>query len=163
IRHGLTLGELARLFNGEKQIGADLTVVAMKNWRREAWFDETGIAWLNPSPNMRNMVAATVYPGVGAIEGTTISVGGGTDRPVEQLGAPWVDGVALAAALNARALAGVRFYPTSFTPAAGAKFAGQPCHGVFIIVTDRDRLRPVRMGLEIASALIRLHGTKFDL
>ncbi|HKB12424.1 MAG TPA: serine hydrolase [Vicinamibacterales bacterium] len=163
IRHGLTLGELARLFNGEKQIGADLTVVAMKNWRREAWFDETGIAWLNPSPNMRNMVAATVYPGVGAIEGTNISVGRGTDTPFEQLGAPWVDGVALAAALNARALAGVRFYPTSFTPAAGAKFAGQPCHGVFIIVTDRDRLRPVRMGLEIASALIRLHGTKFDL
>jgi uncharacterized protein YbbC (DUF1343 family)/CubicO group peptidase (beta-lactamase class C family) len=163
IRHGLTLGELARLFNGEKQIGADLTVVAMKNWRRDEWFDDTGIAWINPSPNMRNMVAATVYPGVGAIEGTNLSVGRGTETPFEQFGAPWIDGVALAAALNGRALPGVRFYPVSFTPAAGAKFAGQACHGVFVIVTDRDRLRPVRLGLEIASALTRLHGAQFDL
>jgi uncharacterized protein YbbC (DUF1343 family)/CubicO group peptidase (beta-lactamase class C family) len=163
IRHGLTLGELARLFNGEKQIGADLTVVAMKNWRRDEWFDETGIAWMNPSPNMRNLVAATVYPGVGAIEGTNISVGRGTDTPFEQFGAPWIDGSALADALNARALPGVRFYPTSFTPSEGAKFAGQRCHGVFVIVTDRDQLRPVRVGLEIASALARRHGTQFDL
>ena len=163
IRHGLTLGELARLFNGEKAIGADLTVVPMKNWRRDEWFDETGIAWLNPSPNMRNMVAATVYPGVGAIEGTNISVGRGTDTPFEQFGAPWIDAVALAAALNGRALPGVRFYPTTFTPAAGAKLAGQLCHGVFVIVTDRDRLQPVRVGLEIASALTRLHGATFDL
>jgi uncharacterized protein YbbC (DUF1343 family) len=163
IRHGLTLGELARLFNGEKQIGADLTVVAMKNWRRAAWFDETGIAWMNPSPNMRNMVAATVYPGIGAIEGTNVSVGRGTDTPFEQFGAPWIDAVGLASALNARALPGVRFYPTSFTPAAGAKLAGQLCRGVFVIVTDRDRLRPVRVGLEIAAALTRLHGAQFDL
>jgi len=163
IRHGLTLGELARLFNGEQKIGADLTVVPMKNWRRDDWFDDTGVAWANPSPNMRNMVAATVYSGVGAIEGTNVSVGRGTDTPFEQVGAPWIDARQLAAALNARGIAGVRFYPVSFTPSAGAKLGGQPCHGVFLIVTDRDRLRPVRAGLEIASALSRLYGAQFRL
>jgi len=163
IRHGLTLGELARLFNGEKHVGADLTVVAMRNWRRDDWFDDTGIAWVNPSPNMRSLTAATIYPGVGAIEGTNISVGRGTDTPFERIGAPWIDGPALAASLNARALPGVRFYPISFTPAKGAKLGGQLCHGVYIIVTDRDRLRPVRVGLEIASALARLHGSAFAL
>jgi len=163
IRHGMTLGELARLFNGERTIGADLTVVAMKNWRRDDWFDDTGLAWTNPSPNMRNMVAAAVYPGIGAIEGTNISVGRGTDTPFEQLGAPWIDGRQLASALNARTIPGIRFYPVSFTPAAGAKLGGQPCHGVFLIVTDRDRLRPARLGLEIASALSRLYGAQFRL
>jgi uncharacterized protein YbbC (DUF1343 family)/CubicO group peptidase (beta-lactamase class C family) len=163
IRHGLTLGELARLFNSEKSIGADLTVVAMKNWRRDDWFDATGLAWANPSPNMRNMVAATVYPGVGALEGTNVSVGRGTDTPFEQLGAPWIDGPALAAALNARDLPGIRFYPVTFTPSAGAKLGGQACHGIFVIVTDRDRLKPVRVGLEIAAALTRRHGDQFKL
>ena len=163
IRHGLTIGELARLFNGEKGIGADLTVVPVKNWRRDDWFDDTGLAWVNPSPNMRNLVAATVYPGVGAIEGTNISVGRGTDTPFEQLGAPWVDGPALAAALNTSVLPGVRFYPVTFTPAAGAKLGGQACQGVFIIVTDRERIRPVRVGLQIAAALSRLHGQQFKL
>jgi uncharacterized protein YbbC (DUF1343 family)/CubicO group peptidase (beta-lactamase class C family) len=163
IRHGMTLGELARLFNGEKRIGADLTVIPMTNWRRGDWFDATGIAWTNPSPNMRNLVAATVYPGIGALEGTNLSVGRGTDTPFEQIGAPWIDGTALADALNARALAGIRFYPVTFTPAAGAKFAGQACHGVFLVVTDRDRLHPVRVGLEIASALTKRHGAQFTL
>jgi uncharacterized protein YbbC (DUF1343 family) len=166
IRHGMTIGELVRLLNGEGKIGADLTVVPMKQWRRDDWFDETGLAWINPSPNMRNMVAATVYPGIGAIEGTNISVGRGTDTPFEQVGAPWIDtagGVALAAALNARQLPGIRFYPVSFTPAAGTKFGGQTCHGVFLIVTDRDRLRPVRVGLEIASALSKMYGSQFRL
>ena len=163
VRHGLTIGELVRLFNGEARIGADLTVVPMKNWRRDDWFDDTGLAWVNPSPNMRNMVAATVYPGIGAIEGTNISVGRGTDTPFEQIGAPWIDGRALAAALNASALPGVRFYPVTFTPAADAKLGGQKCQGVFLIVTDRDRLRPVRVGLQIASTLSRLYGTQFKL
>jgi uncharacterized protein YbbC (DUF1343 family) len=163
VRHGLTIGELVRLFNGEGRIGADLTVVAMQNWRREDWFDDTGIAWVNPSPNMRNMVAATVYPGIGAIEGTNISVGRGTDTPFEQIGAPWIDGRALAAALNASLLPGVRFYPVTFTPAADAKLGGQKCQGVFLIVTDRDRLRPVRVGLQIASTLSRLYGAQFKL
>jgi uncharacterized protein YbbC (DUF1343 family) len=163
IRHGLTIGELARLFNGERALGADLDVVAMKNWPRDAWFDETGMPWINPSPNMRNLVAATLYPGVGAIESTNISVGRGTDTPFEQLGAPWIDGTALAAALNARGIPGVRFYPVTFTPAADAKLGGQACHGLFAIVTDRDRLRPVRLGVEIASALWRLYGAQFKI
>jgi uncharacterized protein YbbC (DUF1343 family)/CubicO group peptidase (beta-lactamase class C family) len=163
LRHGLTLGELARLFNGERSLGADLDVVAMKNWRREDWFDEAGMTWVNPSPNMRNMLAATVYSGVGSIEGTNLSVGRGTDTPFEQLGAPWIDGKELASALNARAIPGIRFYPVTFTPAPGAKLAGQACHGVFIIVTDRERLRPVRVGIEIAAALSRRHGQQFRL
>jgi uncharacterized protein YbbC (DUF1343 family) len=163
IRHGLTIGELARLFNGEQKLGADLDVVAMKNWKRDAWFDETGLPWVNPSPNMRNLVAATVYPGVGAIERTNISVGRGTDTPFEHFGAPWIDGAALASALNARRIPGVRFYPVAFTPAAGAKFGGEVCRGVFTVVTDRERLRPARVGVEIASALWRLHGTQFKI
>jgi uncharacterized protein YbbC (DUF1343 family)/CubicO group peptidase (beta-lactamase class C family) len=163
IRHGLTIGEMARLFNGEKRLGAAVTVVPMQNWTRGAWFDETGLPWTNPSPNMRNMVAAALYPGIGAIEGTNISVGRGTDTPFEQIGAPWIDRVALAEALNARGLPGIRFYPVSFTPDAGAKLGGQVCHGVFMIVTDRDRLRPVRVGLEVAAALVRLNGSQFRL
>ena len=163
IRHGLTIGELARLFNGEKGLGADLTVVPMTNWKRDDWFDDTGLPWANPSPNMRNMLAATVYPGIGAIEGTNVSVGRGTDAPFEQVGAPWIDGPALAAALNASALPGIRFYPVTFTPAAGSKLGGQACHGVFLIVTDRDRLRPVRVGLQLAATLSRLYGQKFAL
>jgi uncharacterized protein YbbC (DUF1343 family) len=163
IRHGLTLGELVSLFNAEGQIGADLSVVAMKHWRRDDWFDDTGLAWVNPSPNMRNMVAATIYPGIGAIERTNISVGRGTDTPFEQLGAPWIDAVALSSALNASRLPGVRFYPVSFTPAPGAKLEGQLCHGVFVIVTDRDRLRPVRVGLQVAATLSRLYGQQFTL
>jgi uncharacterized protein YbbC (DUF1343 family) len=163
VRHGLTIGELVRLFNGEGRIGADVTVVSLKNWRRDEWFDATGVAWVNPSPNMRNMMAATVYPGVGAIEGTNISVGRGTDTPFEQLGAPWIDGPALAAALNASALAGVRFYPVTFTPSAAAKLGGQACQGVFLVVTDRERLRPVRLGLEVASTLWKMYGQQFTL
>jgi uncharacterized protein YbbC (DUF1343 family)/CubicO group peptidase (beta-lactamase class C family) len=155
IRHGMTIGELARLFNGEKKIGADLTVIAMKNWRRDQWFDETGLAWINPSPNMRTLYAATMYPGLGAFEQTNISVGRGTDTPFEQIGAPWIDGSRLANALNERHLAGVRFYPVRFTPMA-ATFSGEECGGVFIVVTDRTAVRPVRVGVEIASALVKL-------
>jgi uncharacterized protein YbbC (DUF1343 family) len=162
IRHGMTMGELARLFNGENGIGADLTVVEMKGWTRGAWFDETGQPWVNPSPNMRNLLAASLYPGIGAIEYANVSVGRGTDTPFEQVGAPWIDGVALAEALNARRLPGIRFYPVSFTPAS-SKYKGEPCQGVFLVVTDRTALRPVRVGLEVASALLRLYGTRFEL
>src|SRR5574338_405091 len=162
IRHGLTMGELATLFNGENKIGANLTVLKMKNWKRDAWFDETGIPWVNFSPNMRNLNEATLYPGIGAIEGTNISVGRGTDTPFEQLGAPWIDGVKLADALNGRHLPGIRFYPVRFPPTA-SKYANEECQGVFIIVTDRTALRPVRVGIEIASALRRLYGDKYDI
>ncbi len=161
IRHGLTIGELARLFNGEKKIGADLHIVAMRNWSRRLWYDETGLPWVNPSPNMRNLHQAALYPGIGAFEFSNISVGRGTDSPFEQIGAPWIDGVALAAALNARALPGVRFYPVRFTPSASV-YAGEPCGGVFMIVTNREALRPVRVGVEIASVLFRLHGSTYE-
>lgn len=162
VRHGLTMGELARLFDGEKRLGARLTVVEMRGWRREQWFDETGLPWVNPSPNMRSLVQATLYPGVGFIEASNVSVGRGTDTPFEQLGAPWIDGVALAAALNARRLPGIAFYPVTFTPSS-SKYAGEACQGVFLVVTDRAGLQPVRVGLEIASALVRLYGDRYEI
>jgi uncharacterized protein YbbC (DUF1343 family)/CubicO group peptidase (beta-lactamase class C family) len=162
VRHGLTMGELARLFNGEARIGARLTVVDMRGWRREQWFDETGLAWVNPSPNMRNLLQATLYPGIGFIEASNVSVGRGTDAPFEQIGAPWIDGVALAAALNARRLPGIAFYPVTFTPQS-SRYAGEACQGVFMVVTDRMALQPVRVGLEIASALVRLHRDRYEI
>jgi uncharacterized protein YbbC (DUF1343 family)/CubicO group peptidase (beta-lactamase class C family) len=162
IRHGMTMGELARLFNGEKKIGADLTVIAMKNWRRDEWFDDTALAWVNPSPNMRTLYAATTYPGLGAFETTNISVGRGTDTPFQQIGAPWIDGQRLSDALNARRIAGVRFYPVRFTPTSDP-FATQECQGVFIVITDRTALRPVRLGVEIASALYKLFPAQFRI
>ncbi len=162
VRHGLTMGELALLFNAENEIAVDLTVVKMKDWRRRYWFDETGLSWVNPSPNIRNLIQATLYPGIGAIEGTPLSVGRGTTTPFEQIGAPWIDGVQLAAALNARNLVGVRFYPVSFTPQS-SKYAGQKCQGVYILVTDRRSFRPVRLGLEVAALLHRLYPEKYRL
>jgi uncharacterized protein YbbC (DUF1343 family) len=162
IRHGLTMGELALLFSTENDIAVELTVVKMKGWQRRYWFDETGLPWVNPSPNMRNLIQATLYPGIGAIEGTSISVGRGTGSPFEQIGAPWIDGVQLAGALNASGLAGVRFYPVSFIPQS-SKFAGQICQGVYILVTDRRSLQPVRLGLEIAVLLYRLYPDNYRL
>jgi uncharacterized protein YbbC (DUF1343 family)/CubicO group peptidase (beta-lactamase class C family) len=162
IRHGMTLGELAQLFNEENKIGANLTVVQMKNWRRDEWFDETAFPWTNPSPNLRNMNDAALYPGIGAIEGTNVSVGRGTDTPFEHVGAPWIDGTALASALNARELPGVRFYAVRFTPTS-SKYANEECQGVFIVITNRTALRPVRVGLEIASALVRMYPSQYQL
>ena len=162
IRHGLTLGELAQLFNVELSIGADLTVVAMEGWQRDAWFEATAQRWGNPSPNMRNLIQASLYAGIGAIEGTNISVGRGTDTPFEQIGAPWIDGPVLAKRMNDRMLPGVGFYPVSFVPNS-SKYVGERCEGVFILVLDRQLLRPVRVGLELASALQELYGSQFDL
>jgi uncharacterized protein YbbC (DUF1343 family)/CubicO group peptidase (beta-lactamase class C family) len=162
IRHGMTLGELAQLFNAENKIGADLTVIPLRNWSRDEWFDATGLPWINPSPNMRNLIQATLYPGIGAIEGTNVSVGRGTDSPFEQVGAPWIDGVALADALNGRAVPGIRFYPVRFTPSS-SKFANEDCGGVFMIVTDRAAIRPVRVGVEIAAMLHKQYGAKYEL
>ena len=137
-------------------------MIEASEWQRDVWFDETGLPWINPSPNMRNLIQATLYPGIGAFEATNISVGRGTDTPFEQIGAPWIDGVRLAEALNARRLPGIRFYPVRFTPTA-SKFAGEECQGVFMIVTDREALAPVRVGLEIASMLHKVHGSTFEL
>ena len=162
VRHGMTLGELASLFNSENKLGVDLTVVPTENWKRDYWFDDTGLEWINPSPNMRNLNQATLYPGIGAIEYSNVSVGRGTDQPFEQLGAPWIDGVRLAAALNARRLPGIRFYPTSFKPTS-SKYAGQDCQGIFMIVTNRTSLQPVRVGLEVAAAMWSLFGDRYQM
>jgi uncharacterized protein YbbC (DUF1343 family)/CubicO group peptidase (beta-lactamase class C family) len=161
IRHGMTMGELARLYNEEKNINADLAVIAMENWRRDYWYDETGLAWINPSPNMRNLNQATLYPGIGMIEYSNISVGRGTDQPFEQLGAPWINGRQLAERLNARRLPGVRFYPVTFTPTS-SKYANEECHGVFMVITNRQALPPVRVGFEVASVLFSLYGDKYE-
>ena len=161
VRHGLTLGELARLFNGERRIGATLTVVAAKGWRRAQWFDETGLMWTNPSPNIRSLTQATLYPGIGAIEWSNISVGRGTVSPFEQVGAPWIDGEQLARMLNARGIPGVRFHATSFTPASSV-YAGERCGGVRMEVTDRAALPAVRLGLEVAAALMRLYPKQYE-
>jgi uncharacterized protein YbbC (DUF1343 family) len=160
-RHGMTLGELAQLFNAEAKIGCDLDVVAMRHWSRDRWFDELGLEWINPSPNMRNLIQAMLYPGIGSIEYGNLSVGRGTDTPFEQIGAPWIDGRRLAAHLNARKLPGVRVYPVSFTPTS-SKFANERCAGVFFVVTDREALKPVRLGLEVAAALFAMHPDAFD-
>lgn len=161
VRHGLTLGELARTFNAERKIGARLIVIEAQGWTRDRWFDETGLPWSNPSPNMRNLHQATVYPGIGAIEWSNVSVGRGTDTPFEQVGAPWADGVRLAETLNGRRIPGVRFYPIRFTPSSSV-YANESCAGVFIVVTDRIALRPVRLGVEIAAALRKLHPDRYD-
>jgi uncharacterized protein YbbC (DUF1343 family) len=162
VRHGLTLGELARLFNSERAIGARLHVVEMRGWARDAWWDNTGLTWVNPSPNMRNIWQATMYPGIGAIEFANISVGRGTDGPFQYVGAPWVNGQMLAETLNEARLPGVRFYPVTFTPTA-SKYAGEICGGVYIVVTDRLSVRPVRVGLELVAALARLFPGQLEL
>jgi uncharacterized protein YbbC (DUF1343 family) len=164
VAHGMTFGELAQLFNSEfGGIGADLHVVQMENWKRPMWFDETGQMWVNPSPNMRNLTQATLYPGVCLLEATNLSVGRGTDQPFEIFGAPWIDGKKLSAALNGAKLPGLRFVPISFTPAKGSKLGEQRCEGVYILVTDRNALEPVRSGLTMAYHLHKLFGDKFEV
>jgi uncharacterized protein YbbC (DUF1343 family)/CubicO group peptidase (beta-lactamase class C family) len=162
IRHGMTIGELALLFKGENGIDVDLDVVKMKGWQRKDWFDHTGLPWVNPSPNIRNLIQAILYPGIEAIEETNISVGRGTDTPFEQIGAPWIDGVRFAAELNARTIPGVRFYPVSFAPTS-SKYAGEACQGAFLLVANRLALQPVRLGLEIAAILHRLYPGEYRL
>lgn len=160
VRHGMTVGELAQLFNGERSLGAKLTVVPMEGWMRGDWYDSTGRMWINPSPNMRSLTEATLYTGIGMIEGTNISVGRGTDTPFEVVGAPWVDGIALSAYLNARDIDGVRFVPLHFTPTASI-YAKQSCGGVNIVVTARDSLDAPELGLEVAAALLHLYPSEF--
>jgi uncharacterized protein YbbC (DUF1343 family)/CubicO group peptidase (beta-lactamase class C family) len=155
VRHGMTVGELARLYNEERHIGADVRVIKMENWRRAMWLDSTGLAWTNPSPNMRSLTEAALYPGIGLLETTNLSVGRGTDTPFEVIGAPWLDGQKLAGHLNARNVAGVRFVPVRFTPRSSV-LRNEECGGVNIVITDRSRFQSVRTGIEIAVALHRL-------
>ena len=168
VRHGMTLGELARFFNAQRDLNAPLTVVAMEGWQRGDWFDSTALTWINPSPNLRDLEAATLYPALGLVESTNISVGRGTDTPFELFGAPWIagsgtDARALAQLLNHRALPGVRFLAIDFTPQKPYPYAGELCHGVRILVTDRNTLDAPELGIEIASALHRLYPEKFKL
>ena len=156
VRHGMTAGELAGMFAAERAPGVDLTVIACQGWTRDMWFDETGLPWADPSPNMRTLTAATLYPGVGLLEFCNVSVGRGTDRPFELLGAPYIDDRALAAAVNAAGMPGLRAIPARFTPRASV-FAGQECGGVQLFVTDRDAFSPLDLGVVLATTLQRLY------
>jgi uncharacterized protein YbbC (DUF1343 family) len=163
VRHGMTIGELARLFNAENKIGARLEVVKMEGWQRGDWFDSTGLPWVDPSPNLRTLTQAVVYPGIAMLEGLrNYSVGRGTDTPFEVIGADWVDGFALAAYLNERAIPGVRFYPVERVPAS-SRLSGKRVSGVQILVVDRDAVNASQVGVEIAAALIKLYPGKLDL
>ena len=160
LRHGLTFGELANMVNGERKIGADLRIIRLTGWERGDWFDATGLPWLDPSPNIRSLNAATLYPGVAMIEASrNYSVGRGTDAPFEQIGADWIDGRQLAGVLNSRFIPGIRVYPTRFTPTA-SNFKGQTIPGVRFVVTDRNSFDSTRFGLEVDSALERLYPGK---
>jgi uncharacterized protein YbbC (DUF1343 family)/CubicO group peptidase (beta-lactamase class C family) len=162
VRHGLTVGELALLFNKERKIGADVEVVKLEGWKRGDFYDRTGLTWVSPSPNLRSLGAALLYPGIGLLETTNVSVGRGTDRPFEWVGAPWLDGRRLAAALAEEGLAGVRFVPARLTPAASVH-KGKPCGGVQIFVDDWSAFRPVRTGLALACALRKLYPKEWNV
>jgi uncharacterized protein YbbC (DUF1343 family) len=152
-RHGLTLGELAKMIAGEHWLGVntDLIIIPMEGWTRGMWYDETGLPWISPSPNMKTLQTAIVYPGSCLLEGTNISEGRGTARPFEVIGAPWIDGNDVAERMNAAGLAGVIFSPTKFTPTHGQKFGGHDCRGVSIDVVDRSRFNPFLAGVTLLS------------
>ena len=161
ICHGMTVGELARMFAAELKLDLDLCVIPVENWNRGEYFDETGLEWVNPSPNMRTLNQAILYPGIGLLEYTNVSVGRGTDTPFELLGAPWIDRFQLADRLNRADIKGVRFMPRSFTPRS-SKHAGELCHGVSISITDREAVMPLRVGFEIAIAFRDDYAAAWD-
>jgi len=162
IRHGMTVGELARMFDAELGLHCDLQVIRMKGWKRTQYFDATGQTWIDPSPNMRSPVQALLYPGVGLLETTNVSVGRGTDTPFELLGAPWMDGPALARAINASGLPGIRCIPIHFTPRS-SKHKGKRCSGIRFWVIDRARFDPIALGMWLACEMRRLHPKAWDL
>jgi len=162
VRHGMTVGELAQLFRAELAIDVELQVIEMRGWRRDDFFDATGLPWVNPSPNIRSLTAALLYPGVGLLETTNLSVGRGTDTPFEVIGAPWLDGPALANGLNRASLPGVSFAPLEFTPDA-SKFAGEPCSGVRLTITDREAFDPLQTGLQIARQLALAYPDTWEI
>ncbi|MCI0478645.1 MAG: DUF1343 domain-containing protein, partial [Anaerolineales bacterium] len=161
IRFGMTIGELAQFYNSELNIGAELDVIALREWRREMWYDETGLFWASPSPGIPNFATTIVYPGMCFVEGTNLSEGRGTGLPFEIVGAPFLDGHALAEELNARQLDGARFRPMAFTPTA-SKHANQVCYGVQVHVTDRDAFRPVITGLRVIETCRAQNPTRFE-
>ncbi len=161
-RHGMTIGELAGFSNSEAGIRARLRVVPMRGYDRASWLDQTGLPWVNPSPNLRSLTAAILYPGVAMVEGANLSVGRGTDSPFELVGAPWIDGLRLAEHLNGRGIRGVSFTSASFTPASGTH-SGKRCEGVRIHLVDRDALDAPALGIELIAALHRLYPSSFRL
>ncbi len=161
VRHAMTVGELAELFRHELKLNLDLRVVQVEGWRRSDYFDRTGLLWINPSPNMRTLNQALLYPGIGLLEMTNLSVGRGTDTPFEVLGAPWIDARRIAAELNAAELPGIRFVPVRFTPDA-SKFADESCGGVSIVITNRQRCKPLAVGLEVARQLRLLYPDHWE-
>jgi len=161
VRYGLTIGELAQLFNAENHIGADLHVIAMKNWHRNYFFESTGIKWIPPSPNLRTTKGSILYPGIEILQNAGVSVGRGTQAPFEEFGAPWLNGEEVAAALNQRHLPGLHFAAQPFIPIVGL-YSGQRCGGVAVRITERGAVRSMRMGLEIAMILHRLYPQQFD-
>jgi uncharacterized protein YbbC (DUF1343 family) len=163
IRHGFTFGELAQFVNGEKHIGADLHVVKMEGWRRSDWWDSTDLTWVDPSPNMNSLPAAILYPGTCLLEASkNFSVGRGTKVAYEQIGTDWMDGRKVAAYLNARSIPGVRAYATRFQPAK-YHYEGQAIDGVRFVITDREALDSVRLGLEIIYAIEQLYPGKLAI
>jgi uncharacterized protein YbbC (DUF1343 family) len=159
----MTLGEMAQMFNAENKIGCDLHVIPMQNWRRGDWFDDTGLPWVNPSPNLRSFAAEILYPGLEVLQAGGVSVGRGTDRPFTRIGAPWVHSVEFAAYLKRRPVPGVWFIAQDrFTPDSGP-FKDEICEGVSFLVNDRSSYEPMRMGIEIAAALAKLYPTNFDV
>jgi len=162
IRHGMTIGELARYFNSANGIGAELHVIEMQGWHREFYYSDTGQLWVNPSPNMRGMDAAILYPGICLLERTGVSVGWGTDRPFEIVGAPWIEPRRFAAALREARPAGVDFVPVYFTPEE-RKHSGKECGGVGISITNREKIHSVLVGLTIISVLSRLYPDNFEM
>jgi uncharacterized protein YbbC (DUF1343 family) len=160
VRMAMTLGEMAQMFNAENKIGCDLHIIRMQNWQRRLWFSDTGLPWVNPSPNLRSPEAGILYPGLEILQAGGVSVGRGTTRPFELLGAPWIHGEELAAYLNRRAIPGVRFEPEKFTPDSGLH-KGELCEGLRVVLTARDELQTMRMGVEIAVALSKLYPDKF--
>jgi uncharacterized protein YbbC (DUF1343 family) len=162
VRHGMTFGELAQMMNGEEKLGAKLTVIPVRGWQRGDWFDSTGLIWVDPSPNMRSLNAATLYPGLAMLEAArNYSVGRGTDAPFEQIGADWIQGAELAKFLNSRFIPGVRVYPCRFTPNA-SNYNGKNVEGVRFVITDREAFDSTRLGMEIALALHRLYPGRID-
>jgi uncharacterized protein YbbC (DUF1343 family) len=162
VRHGMTVGELARMFNAEKKVGVKLHVIKMGGYERTDWYDETGLLWVSPSPNLRTLTEAVLYPGVGMVEGANVSVGRGTATPFELLGAPWINGEKLALYLNNRKIDGIQFMPAEFTPSS-SPFKHQLCRGIRIILLDRQVLDSPALGIEIASALYRLYPRDFQI
>jgi uncharacterized protein YbbC (DUF1343 family) len=156
VRTGMTMGEFARMVAEERRLPVSLTVVAMAGWDRSRWYDETGLPWVNPSPNIRSVTQALLYSGIGLLEATNVSVGRGTDMPFEVVGAPWMDGERVVAVLERQALAGVKFEPIRFTP-SGDIHARVSCGGIRLVVTDRDAIRPVTVALALADALAEVH------